>query len=161
FAMPRTECLTAAELAAFHLGDLPEADLLELAGHLERCPRCDQEAQALDGLSDATLAAYRQSALAGPLPAGDELPQRGGDHETLEKVGRPGLRGQEARPGDAPGGDREPGPGSGKARPPRWAARAERGPRMTRCPPTEQLERWLRCPQDDPEAGALTAHVDD
>jgi serine/threonine-protein kinase len=32
---------------------------------------------------------------------------------------------------------------------------------MTRCPTTEQLERWLRCPHGDPEAGALAAHVDD
>jgi serine/threonine-protein kinase len=32
---------------------------------------------------------------------------------------------------------------------------------MTRCPTTEQLERWLRCPHEDPEAGALAAHVDD
>ena len=58
--MPRTQCLTAAELAAFHLGDLPEADLVELAGHLEQCPRCDEAARALDSLSDPTVAAYRQ-----------------------------------------------------------------------------------------------------
>src|SRR5262249_34999181 len=89
--MPRTTCLTAAELAAFHLGDLPETDLLGLAGHLERCPRCEREARAFDGLAAAPLAAYRQSAHAGPLPAGEALPQRVGDHEILEKVGRGGM----------------------------------------------------------------------
>ena len=39
--MPRSDCLTAAELNAFHLGDLPETDLEELAAHLEGCPRCE------------------------------------------------------------------------------------------------------------------------
>ena len=48
--MSRTRCLTSAELAAFHLGDLPEGDLEELAGHLERCPACQEAARALDGL---------------------------------------------------------------------------------------------------------------
>src|SRR5262245_48133721 len=32
--MRRIECLSPAELAAFHSGDVPEADLAELADHL-------------------------------------------------------------------------------------------------------------------------------
>jgi serine/threonine protein kinase len=89
--MARTQCLTSAELAAFHLGDLPEGDLEELARHLELCPPCQEAARALDGLSDATLAAYRQSAMAGPLPEGDALPRRVGEYEVLGEVGRGGM----------------------------------------------------------------------
>jgi WD40 repeat protein len=89
--MGRTQCLTHGELAAFHLGDLPEADLEELAGHLERCRPCQEAARALDGLSDPTVAAYRQSARGGPLADGDEPPQRVGNYEILGEVGRGGM----------------------------------------------------------------------
>src|SRR3954465_12016639 len=89
--MARTQCLTSAEMAAFHLGDLPEGDLEELAGHLERCPPCQEAARALDGLSDPTLAAYRRSAMAGPLPEGGALPRRLGEYEVLAEVGRGGM----------------------------------------------------------------------
>src|SRR5262245_54688488 len=89
--MSRTQCLTAAEPAAFHLGDLPEADLTELAGHLEQCPRCDDAARALDGLSDPTLAAYRRLARTGHVPRADALPERVGNYEILEEIGRGGM----------------------------------------------------------------------
>jgi WD40 repeat protein len=89
--MSRRQCLTPAELAAFHLGDLPETDLEELGEHLERCPQCEEASRALEGLSDPTLAAYRQSATAGLLPEGDSVPRRVGDYEILTEVGRGGM----------------------------------------------------------------------
>jgi WD40 repeat protein len=89
--MARRQCLTSAELAAFHRGELPETELEELGEHLERCPRCEEASRALDGLSDPTLAAYRQSATASMLPQGDTLPRRVGDYEILAEVGRGGM----------------------------------------------------------------------
>jgi WD40 repeat protein len=89
--MPRRQCLTSAELAAFHLGDLLEAELEELGEHMERCPRCEEAYRALEGLSDPTLTAYRQSATADLLRESDALPGRVGDYEILAEIGRGGM----------------------------------------------------------------------
>jgi WD40 repeat protein len=89
--MIRSECLTEAELAGLQLGDLPEAALQGLAEHLEGCPRCQEAARALDGLSDGTLASYRRSATAGPFPGRESPPRRVGDYEILGEIGRGGM----------------------------------------------------------------------
>src|SRR5262249_41392428 len=85
------ECLTEAELTAFHLGDLPEAELARVVAHLETCRRCEEAAAALDGLSDPAFAAYRHSALADPLPDAEALPESVGDYEILGEIGRGGM----------------------------------------------------------------------
>jgi WD40 repeat protein len=89
--MPRTDCLTSEELNAFHLGDLPETALQELAGHLETCAHCEAAARALDKLENAVADAYRQSVLAGPTPPLEVAPPRVGDYEILGEVGRGGM----------------------------------------------------------------------
>jgi WD40 repeat protein len=89
--MPRTDCLTSEELNAFHLGDLPETALQELAGHLEHCAHCEAAARALDELDNTVAAAYRQSVLAGPAPPLEVAPPHVGDYEILGEVGRGGM----------------------------------------------------------------------
>src|SRR5262245_45604231 len=87
--MPRTECLRPEELAAFHLGDLPDTALDEIAGHLDNCPRCEAAARELDGLTDPYLAPYRRSARAGPAP--EDAPPLVGGYEVLGELGRGGM----------------------------------------------------------------------
>src|SRR5262249_54967619 len=89
--MARTRCLTSEELAAFPLGDLPEAELEDLAEHLARRPPGQEAAGALDGVPAPPRAAYRQSARGGPLPDGDALPRRVGEYEVRGEVGRGGM----------------------------------------------------------------------
>jgi eukaryotic-like serine/threonine-protein kinase len=89
--MPRARCPTAAELTAFLLGDLPEEALDEFAAHLERCPRCEAAAQAQERLTDPLLTPFQRAAKASVRLAEPELPQRVGDYEILEEVGRGGM----------------------------------------------------------------------
>jgi WD40 repeat protein len=88
--MPRTDCLTPAELAAFHLGDLADTALDEIARHLDGCPRCEAAARELDGLTDPRMAPFLRSARARPADL-DGAPPRVGGYEVLEEVGRGGM----------------------------------------------------------------------
>jgi WD40 repeat protein len=86
----RADCVTKAELTAFHLGDLPESRLDAIAEHLEECPRCEALARALDGLSDPVIAAVRHSA-AEPACGAQPLPSAVGDYKILDEIGRGGM----------------------------------------------------------------------
>jgi WD40 repeat protein/tRNA A-37 threonylcarbamoyl transferase component Bud32 len=89
--MPRRNCLTPEELKAFHLGDLPEAELEAFGAHLESCSHCETAARTLDAVSDPVVAAYRESALAAPLGEPSRPPERVGAYEILEELGRGGM----------------------------------------------------------------------
>src|SRR5205823_7539482 len=53
------------DLQAFHLGNLPEAELDVVAEHLESCSRCEAAVRKFDSSFDPLLAALRK-----PMPAG-------------------------------------------------------------------------------------------
>jgi WD40 repeat protein/tRNA A-37 threonylcarbamoyl transferase component Bud32 len=89
--MPRTGCLTSAELTAFHLGDLAESELDEIAEHLDACPQCETAARALDGLTDPALAPFRRSAKLSAVSPEEPLPERIGEYEILDRLGRGGM----------------------------------------------------------------------
>src|SRR5690349_17386722 len=89
--MPRASCPTFAELTAFLLGDLPENTLDEVAAHLEQCPCCEAAAQAREGLTDPLLTPFHSAAKAFANRCKPELPERIGDYEILEEVGRGGM----------------------------------------------------------------------
>ena len=88
--MPPTVCPTPEELRAFHLGDLCEATLTEIATHLEKCPACESAAQNLDRVTDPIVVAYRRSAQNGPI-APAVPPAAVGEYEILGEVGRGGM----------------------------------------------------------------------
>ena len=57
--MRGSDCPTEQDLAAFNLGDLPEAALEAISRHLEGCPSCDAFLDRLEDRTDSTLAALR------------------------------------------------------------------------------------------------------
>jgi WD40 repeat protein/serine/threonine protein kinase len=54
-------CPTDTELAAYHLGNLPEVALSRVAEHLDHCADCEQKVGQLDGLTDPILSSMRLS----------------------------------------------------------------------------------------------------
>ena len=67
--MGRGDCLSDQVLLAFHLGQLPEALLDNVAEHLEVCSRCEARVQELEAETDQVLSALRRAASAPPAPA--------------------------------------------------------------------------------------------
>jgi WD40 repeat protein len=65
--MGGSNCPTAQELAAFNLGDLPEARLEVISQHLESCPDCEAFLDGLDDRTDSAIAALRYRGLAKAL----------------------------------------------------------------------------------------------
>ena len=57
--MRGSDCPTEQDLAAFNLGDLPEAALEAISRHLEGCPSCDAFLDRLEDRTDSALAALR------------------------------------------------------------------------------------------------------
>src|SRR2546426_859701 len=103
-------CPSGEELLAFHLGELAEPQILSVGEHLTACPRCEQQARQLDGLSDTVLSALRGSGAMGPamlptapraaypmLPAppgpAPEVPayEMLGPYKLLEQIGEGGM----------------------------------------------------------------------
>jgi WD40 repeat protein/serine/threonine protein kinase len=110
--MSSDKCPTREELAAFALGELPEATLQGIAVHVEVCPACDHTLQELDQVSDAIIAGLRRGGstpgppqpLSGPRSSHEEDgPRRAenpADHpgaailKLLEPSQRPGSLGR-------------------------------------------------------------------
>jgi WD40 repeat protein/tRNA A-37 threonylcarbamoyl transferase component Bud32 len=96
--MSPLDCPTQDQLSAFHLGELPEPDLTRVAEHLEQCPNCDRALRSLEGGSDLLVRRLRRSGSdtpraggAGPAAEGPAMPERVGDYEILEELGRGGM----------------------------------------------------------------------
>ncbi len=89
--MPQTDCPSPDELRAFHLGDMCDATLTELAAHLESCPACESAAQILDRVTDPMVAAYRRSAHTGSVGAAAVPPAQVGEYDIVGEIGRGGM----------------------------------------------------------------------
>jgi len=110
--MARSSCVTEVELIALNLGEIPEATLAEIAGHIDSCPMCEEKARKYDQLMDPFLAGFyqalpgRDTSLAPPGPHslgslgadGHEPPLRAaglprtiGGYEVQRELGRGGM----------------------------------------------------------------------
>jgi hypothetical protein len=83
--MSRFHCPTEQELAAFNLGDLPEARVEAISRHLETCPGCEAFLEGLDDRTDSAIAALRY-----PGPA-KVLGRIGASHATVDLPAVPGY----------------------------------------------------------------------
>jgi serine/threonine protein kinase len=82
--MPSRDCVTAKDLRAYLLGDLPEDQARFVTRHLETCADCEAVAQRLDDLTDPLMDSL-QRALASDASRSGSLPRKG--LGTLERSG--------------------------------------------------------------------------
>jgi serine/threonine protein kinase len=59
--MDATACPARADLESFVVGTLSGSEFARVAGHVERCPDCEEAVQALDHFTDPFLARLRRS----------------------------------------------------------------------------------------------------
>src|SRR5215475_15393124 len=88
--MPRTDCLSAAELNALQLGELPDQALEDATTHIEACPRCEEAMRALDSLTDPAMARLRAGAR-GESRLHTAAPTQIHGYELLGELGRGGM----------------------------------------------------------------------
>jgi WD40 repeat protein len=109
--MASSPCVSADDLRAFVLGELPEEAAGAVGAHLETCPRCEAAARRLDDLTDdpairalrrpetGPAAAAPDTAVSGPAPSaasGAAAGPRGavgrvGDFDLFWELGRGGM----------------------------------------------------------------------
>src|SRR4051812_15829743 len=89
-------CPPAADLAAFHRGDLPPEVADAVTAHLEGCPACEAVLRELDARETSVVADLRRP-LADPVPPPAEPPADGpgilvgGRYLLVEPVGEGGM----------------------------------------------------------------------
>jgi hypothetical protein len=59
--MPSRDCVSAEDLRAYLLGDLPEPLTLAVSAHLETCADCESAAQKLDDLADPLIRSLQRA----------------------------------------------------------------------------------------------------
>jgi hypothetical protein len=100
-------CPGPEKLKAYLLGDLAEAELDEVAEHLDLCPDCAERADRLEAVSDTVLSALRRLPARGhglprdgietevvgsdPGAGSAGVPEQWGDFRIVREVGRGGM----------------------------------------------------------------------